>query len=251
MKRFFTLFFTLVLILSFCSCGEMPKENEQKNIEIKDDVEQKKGEEKKPKEEQKPEEEKPEEKTLPEVLVSTHIEKTKATVDTQNTGCEFSDHRILVPGIDVQSDVAKMLNERIKSYCQPAVDALETDTEGEHIYLYWYVAGEIDGYVGIVQRLIDEVQYGDTTIDYKFTYYDANEDKEIMFDEYLSAVGYSKNDLINKITEHYTEFDFSVPDFEEILGAAIGDGFYFIAYSANENGKIVYDDTYISRGQDD
>lgn len=239
MKRFFTLFFTLVLILSFCSCGEMPKENEQKNIEIKDDVEQ------------KPEEEKPEEKTLPEVLVSTHIEKTKATVDTQNTGCEFSDHRILVPGIDVQSDVAKMLNERIKSYCQPAVDALETNTEGEHIYLYWYVAGELDGYVGIVQRLIDEVQYGDISIDYKFTYYDANEDKEITFDEYLAKIGYSRDVLINKITEHYTEFDFSVPDFEEILGAAISGDSYFIAYSANENGKIVYDDTYISRGQDD
>ena len=118
-------------------------------------------------------------------------------------------HKVRIPKITAKTKNAKKFNQRIYDDYKSIYQNLKNDTEGSDIYYCDYIYKIKNDIIGIVVTCDIGVQCGGISPGYICYYYDAGEDKELTYEEYLKALKLNPDKLQDRIsnTKEYEEYD--------------------------------------------
>lgn len=114
---------------------------------------------------------------------------------------DFGYHKIQIPKLTYNTNVAQKINQEIYDSCKDYYEALLNNTENNQIYDIQYSFKDENGIIGLFVEKNRCVQAGGGSFVYKAFYYDANRDKKLSLNEYLYLLGVSLNDIQKKINE--------------------------------------------------
>lgn len=168
--------------------------------------------------------------TIPDnpVIEAVHYEKNVINSSIAiAVGADYSNwkHTVSLPSVNVQTDKAQAFNKKIYDTFSDIIDCLKNNEEDNVMYTIKYEYKEYNGVVGI---LVDETwaaQAGGVSGDCYMFYYDINSDKELTFEEYLSALGVKLSALESALK--------SMPDYDADDPIEINGGML------DENGSII------------
>ncbi|MBR4910771.1 MAG: hypothetical protein IKZ47_05575 [Clostridia bacterium] len=109
-------------------------------------------------------------------------------------------HKIRLPKITADTENAKKFNKKIYDTFKDVYEVLQNNLEENNIYFYDYIYKIYDGFIGIIVNSSAGVQCGGISPGYTVFYYDIDNDKELTYEEYLTALDLSKEKLHIKIS---------------------------------------------------
>ncbi len=138
-----------------------------------------------------------------EVTVRNAVNYTKKIVVTPElaaTGYSNSEqHSIIIPEITSKTENAKAFNKKMYDVFGENYEKLLNNQEAQHIFICKYKSKNYNGIIGIVIETWLGVQAGGANNNYTAFYYDSKQDKELTFDEYVTALGLTKEELWTKV----------------------------------------------------
>lgn len=154
---------------------------------------------------------------VPRDPVETAFTYEKAYVPYEGRDSSF-DHSLTIPLITQDTPDAAAINERLMAKAQETVDTLEAGEEKEYIFLYGYLYTNVDGVLGIRMSWTVGMQSAGLWPSYEFIYYDMNTGKELTYDEYLTALGLTRDGLHQKLlAQSYFQGDFADAQFQNVI----------------------------------
>ena len=142
-------------------------------------------------------------------------------------------HDIRIPKLSSETSNAKAFNQKLYDVSGKAYETLRNNQEENQLYSSDYKYKEHNGVFGIVIESIVGAQAAGASRHYDAFYYDANQDKELTFNEYLETLGLSYDLLTSKVknTSQYNEYYTYISDYNDV---------YVKDCILNSNGSIVY-----------
>ena len=135
-----------------------------------------------------------------------------------NGGDSSFDHSLTIPAINQDTPDAAAINARLMDRAQQTIDTLEAGEEKDTIFLYGYLYTNVDGVLGIRMSWTLGVQSAGLWPAYEFIYYDMNAGKELTYDEYLTALGQTRDSLRQKLlAQSYFQGDFADAQFQNVI----------------------------------
>lgn len=143
----------------------------------------------------------PEETTAPEEpLVGEALRYQRAVVDFWGLGYDtFEDHLLVIPKINREGEGAQVLNQKIYDTYAPIYQELQEYQEEERLYYITYTSRTAGDLVGIIMYENGGWQYSEAWHSYTAFYYDAAQDRELTFEEYVAALGFDLPTLETKV----------------------------------------------------
>ena len=169
----------------------------------------------------------PEPALEPDVVCA--LEYSKAVIATplsQEIGWSAVDytHTIRIPAINIGSANASYFNAKLYNEFSDYLEILKNNQEDDLIIGRNYVYKIFAGYIAIIGIFTEAVQCGGVGISYVGYYYDATEDREITFDEYLDKVGVSRYDVMNGVAPNaaFADYCSAFAEFSDGLAPTVG-----------------------------
>ena len=133
----------------------------------------------------------PEETAAPEEpLVGEALRCQREVVDTNHEDYPFNDHQLVIPKINREGEGAQALNQKIYDTYAPIYQELQEYQEEERLYYITYTSRTAGDLVGIIMYENGGWQYSEAWHSYTAFYYDAAQDRELTFEEYVAALGF-------------------------------------------------------------
>ena len=146
---------------------------------------------------------------------------------------ENQKHVIALPKISKDSANAKAFNEKIYNNSSKIYQELQSNKENREIYNIAYEYKEYKDIVGIMVMKNISSQGGETKFSYETYYYNLNKDCELTYEQYLKALGLTKEkiDSVTKETREYGEMLNMSSDKEKV---------YVKECLTDDNGTIIF-----------
>lgn len=130
--------------------------------------------------------------------VVTVIDYRREIAQQSDTGV-LTHHTVQCPALTSESADAQRINQEIYTMYSGSVETLENYAEGEYIYLLGYIACDYNGVVALILDLSVGLDYGGVYPLYEVYYFDTNTEKQLSYQEYLSALHITKEELVQAI----------------------------------------------------
>lgn len=142
----------------------------------------------------------PEETAAPEEpLVGEALRYQREVVDTNHEDYPFNDHQLVIPKINRDGEGAQALNQKIYDTYAPIYQELQEYQEENRLYNITCTSRMAGDLVGIIMTESVAWQYSEGEVDYTAFYYDAAQDRELTFEEYITALGFDLPTLETKV----------------------------------------------------
>ncbi len=111
----------------------------------------------------------------------------------------YNPHSIVIPEIVDDGTEAKVLNDKMYALCTEMLTMLQNNTEDDMLVNYLYHYTEHNGIIGININCNVGVMFSEWYGTYETFFYDSVNNKILTFDEYVSALGLTKDSAWQKI----------------------------------------------------
>ena len=109
-------------------------------------------------------------------------------VDTNHEDYPFNDHQLVIPKINRDGEGAQALNQKIYDTYAPIYQELQEYQEENRLYNITCTSRMAGALVGIIMTESVAWKYSEGEVDYTAFYYDAAQDRELTFEEYITAL---------------------------------------------------------------
>ncbi len=111
----------------------------------------------------------------------------------------YNPHSIVIPEIVDDGTEVKILNDKMYALCKETLSMLQNNTEDDMLVNYLYHYTEHNGIFGININCNVGVMFSEWYGTYETFFYDSVNNKILTFDEYVSALGLTKDSAWQKI----------------------------------------------------